>query len=205
MKFYSFCKKCVSSLVLRLFRVRIINPENEPHGKNFLVCSNHLSNMDPVLISICLDNQIRYMAKAELFKIPVLSSLIKKFGAFPVYRNGSDVAAIKKTISILKGGDCVGIFPQGKRVKGMEPDSVEIKAGTGLCAMHAQCDILPVAIFTKEYKIKMFRPVYVIIGKPIPFETFSDTTLNYAGFDKLSKEIFSKICNLINENKEKFK
>ena len=73
---------------------------------------------DVVVLAAALPRQPRYMAKKELFKIPLLSQLIRALGAFPVDRGGADVSSIKKSIAMIEGGEVVSVFPQGHRVKG---------------------------------------------------------------------------------------
>ena len=106
-KFYGAVYKVLSGLVRRLYRVEIIGAENEPERGPFIVCANHISNHDVVILAACLKHQVRYLAKAELFRIPLLSQLIKAFGAYPLKRGQGDVGALKKTIKLLEDGEVV--------------------------------------------------------------------------------------------------
>ena len=152
MKFYYVAHKALAVVIRTLFRIKVIGLENEPKEGSLLVCGNHISMWDPVMIAASMKKrQVRYMAKAELFKIPVVSFLIKTLGAFPVQRGSGDIRAIKTTIHHLQSGDCVGIFPQGSRHKGVDPRTTEVKSGTGMVAFHGKCDVLPVARVSKDY------------------------------------------------------
>ncbi|MBO5955605.1 MAG: 1-acyl-sn-glycerol-3-phosphate acyltransferase, partial [Clostridia bacterium] len=88
-----FVLALVRGIYRLLFRIEIQGLENIPKDKNFLVTPNHLSNFDPPLIAAFLPVDMGYMAKASLFKVPVVSSVIKAFGAFPVKRSGNDMGA----------------------------------------------------------------------------------------------------------------
>ena len=97
MKLYNGATKVLSVFVKALFRVKVIGAENE-HSvelKNTVVCANHMSNWDPVILACVTNNPVSFMGKAELFKIPVLGFLLKALGAFPINRGVGDIAAIK--------------------------------------------------------------------------------------------------------------
>ena len=136
------------------------------------------------------------MAKKELFKVPVLAPLIKLLGAFPIDRGGSDVGAIKSAMKIVNDGRCLGIFPQGHRYPEVDPRTTKTKNGMALIATRTQADIVPVYIWRKENKFKLFRRTYVIIGDVIPFESLGydkDASGEYA---RITDIVFDKICTL---------
>ncbi len=202
MKFYSFCKTALSSILKSLFRVRVIGNENEPENGTLLLCSNHISMWDPLLIAVSLKNrQVRYMGKAELFKIPLLGLVLRTLGAFPVDRNGGDTAAIRKCIELLRSGECVGIFPQGTRHAGVDARNTEVKGGTGMCAYRGKSDILPVSIVTKSARIKPFKKTYIIIGEVIKYEDLGINEGDKEEFLGASQLIHERICDLIDQYK----
>ena len=169
--FGSLQKSFVAGMFRKLFRVKIINPENEPKDLiSYIACINHSSNWDPIVIGACMHRPLRYMAKAELFKIPVLKWIVKLFGAYPVNRDAADVSSIKTTINILGNGEVVGMYPQGHRAKKIHPENVAPKNGVAMVAMKAKTGILPVTVITKGYKVRMFHKTIVVFGEYIPFE-----------------------------------
>ena len=100
--FYGGMHSLLARFFLWLFRVRVHFVEREPENETYLLCSNHLSAFDPILLAAALHKQQpHFMAKKELFKIPLLSSVIRAFGAYPVDRAG-DVGAIKTSIALLE-------------------------------------------------------------------------------------------------------
>lgn len=200
MKFYYVAHKFLAVLIRMIFRLKVVGTDNEPLNGSLLVCGNHISMWDPVLIAASMKKrQVRYMAKAELFKIPFVSFLIKSLGAFPVQRGSGDIRAIKITIQHLLNGDCVGIFPQGSRHREVDPRATEIKSGTGMVAFHGKCDVLPIAVVNKKRKMSLFTKTYIVIGKPIKYEELGFTDGNKEQFQRASQIIFDRICDLHDE------
>ena len=197
MKVYAVLKKILQGFFMSLFRIELIGAENVPEDKPLLVCPNHTSNWDPVLLGAACDRQIRFMAKKSLFKVPLLNVLIKTLGAFPVERSSADPTALKTAIKHLKNGDAVGVFPQGKRYMKIEPRETGVKHGIGMIAYRAKCDVLPVAIITKGYKIVPFKKVTIKIGEVIPYENLGVNEGHQAEYVSASEFVFSKILELI--------
>ena len=196
-KFYSKIKKFFAGLFKKLLRIEIVNPENEPTDKNYIVCCNHTSLWDVVAIAIGLKRQVCFMAKKEIFKVPIVNWFAKSMGAFPVDRKSGDVGAIKKTIEILKEGNCIGIFPQGTRCPYINPRQTDIKDGIGMVSKRAEVGILPVAIKTKKGKLKFFRKTEFVIGEFIPLEKLNFDGTNKEQYDKITKFAFNETCNLL--------
>ena len=194
---YRICYALFAGIVGFLLRIKVVGREAEPDGGGFLVCANHASATDPVVICYAFrKHQIRFMAKLELFKIPLLSSLIKMLGAFPIDRSGADVGAIKHSVEMLGEGKCVGIFPQGHRYAGKEPRETGTKNGAALIFSRAKCDIVPVYIWRKKNKFRLFSRTYVIIGERIPFDTLGCTEPSTAEYKRMTEIVFDKICTL---------
>lgn len=179
-----------------MFRIEIVNFENEPKDRPVLVCANHSSNWDPLILVACMDAPMHFMGKIELFKIPILSLILKSAGAFPVTRSGVDINSIKTAIAYLKGGESVCMFPQGKRYASVPLRETEVKSGVGMVVMRAEADILPVAIVTDGNKIRPFKKVKVVIGEPIEFSHFADTEKTKEGYSRISENVFEDICRL---------
>ena len=195
-KFYKVIRKLLGGIVRRLYRVRVTGLENEPKEGPFIICANHLSAHDVVILSACIKNQPRYAAKAELFKIPIVGGLVKALGAFPLDRGGGDVSAIKKSIKMLEDGAVIGLFPQGHRYPGVNPRETEIKQGVGLLTAKTKVAVLPVSIVTKNLKMRFFRKTYITVGKPIDFSEYGELSGSRSDYEKISSHIFSRICDL---------
>lgn len=186
-----------SGVVGLIFRIKVVNPENEPTEGKFLVCANHISATDPIMVCYAFKkHQIRYMAKKELFKIPILRGFFRSLGAFPIDRKGNDVGAIKIAIKEITDGNCVGIFPQGHRYPGVDPRETRTKNGAALIATKAESDVVPVYIWRKNKAGGVFRRTYVIIGEKIAFESFGYDPEESGAYSKITDVIFDKVCAL---------
>lgn len=152
-----------------LLRVRVHGRENVPTEGGAVVAINHISFLDVIAVSASFPGarMPRYLAKAELFRIPIVSSLIRALGAIPLDRGGSDVGAVRRAIEVADGGELLGLFPQGTRQKGKNPADTRIKPGVAMIAAKAKCPILPVCIRIKKQRYALLRRVDVIIGEPL--------------------------------------
>lgn len=179
-----------------LFRVRCANEDKLPKDGGYILCANHTSMLDVLILSVCNDRQIRYMAKAELFKIPLLRGLITFLGAYPVDRGGADVGSLRRTISLINNGYAIGIFPQGTRHPGADPAKTPVKHGVGMIAYHAKATVVPAYIRTKGNRVRIFRKTELIIGAPIPFDELGFTAGGTKEYKAVTEKIFTKICAL---------
>ena len=85
---YVFCRAVVRGLFAILYRFESVGVHNIPSEGGVLICSNHISVRDPISVGIHVKRQVKFMAKAELFNIPVFGWLVRQLGAFPVKRGG---------------------------------------------------------------------------------------------------------------------
>ena len=198
-KAYINIKKWLAAPVRILFRIKGHNVENEPDECDgpYVLISNHIANIDPVSICAVIDKQQpHFMAKKELFRVPLLNKLVAALGAYPVDRKKADVGAIKKTIAMLEEGKCIGIFPQGHRRKGVDPRETEVKSGVGMIVTRAKVTVLPCFIKTKKRKFTPFCRIDVYVGKPIRFEELNYDPEAKGENIRISQYLFDKVCEL---------
>lgn len=193
MTFYQWIYKTFKPAVAALYRIESDGIENIPEG-GCILASNHTGFADVLVISAASNRQVRYMAKKELFRIPLLAPLIRALGAYPVDRGGGDVGSIKKTIALVEEGELVGIFPQGHRHSGVDPRETEIKHGVGMVAYHTKACVLPVFIDNKKMHTAMFRKNHVTFGRPIPFEELAFVSGGRTEYMNASRIIFDRVC-----------
>ncbi|MBD2593190.1 1-acyl-sn-glycerol-3-phosphate acyltransferase [Nostoc spongiaeforme FACHB-130] len=146
--YHAFKWSVVSPMLHAYFRGKIYGVENVPQSDPLVVVSNHASYFDPPIVSNCVRRPVAYMAKQELFEIPVLAQAIKLYGAYPVSRGSADRNAIRAALECLENGWAVGVFLQGTRT----PDGkiTDPKKGAALLAAKAQAPILPVSLWGSE-------------------------------------------------------
>ena len=167
-----------------IWRMRVHGAQNVPRTGPLIVACNHVSYLDPPLLGTACPRRIQYMAKQELFTIPVLGAAIRAVGAYPVDRKGSAVAAIKRSVEVLKSGGAVGIFPEGTRNR---DGSGTAQSGVGLLASLSGAPVLPACVTGTAKAGKLARfDVYFgkIVGLPADrkptreeLENFSQTVL----------------------------
>ena len=168
-----------------LFKIEIDGLEKIPTDKNVIVTPNHLSNFDPPLIAAFLPiHNVAYMAKASLFKVPVVAQAIKAFDAFPV-KKGEGMAAIRTAIKLLRDGKSLVMFPEGRRVR-THGVLGKGKNGAVVIATKTGVGILPVGI---EASYKFRSCVKVTIGDYIDFSKYSGQKLSTEEIQNITDEV----------------
>ncbi len=193
MKLYGL-GKVVSKLYFNLFyKIEILGKENIPEHGGVLLCSNHHSNLDPPLIGSSSSRELSFMAKKELFDVPVFGPIIKRCNAFPIKRGGSDRQAIKLALSLLKDNRTLLMFPEGSRNK-----SGELAAGlsgAGFFSLKTDAAVIPCAIIGSY---KLFHKMRIVFGPPIDFTELKDRKAKPL---EASQLIMKHIRKVIEENK----
>ncbi len=165
MTLYSFAK-ILFRLQFRLMGWKVQGAENMPTKGPVILAINHVSLWDPLVAASSVHRQVAFMAKEELFEIPVLGSIFSKLGAFPVKRGQGDMNAIRQSLAILKGGGVLGLFPEGTRSK-----TGEIQKGMPgmvLLMEKSQASVVPVKVYgTANLLTKGWGKIAIIIGKPL--------------------------------------
>lgn len=163
--------------------------EKIPESGGVVVCANHTSFLDPILLLLAATGkrQFHIMAKAELFKIPVLGAILKGMGIIPVKRGMSDVSAIKEGLRVLKNGELLLIFPEGTRVK--EGKQAHAHPGAIVLAGRAGVPVQPVYIGTKK---RIFQKTDVIFGEPYELE-FAGRKPTHDETQQLKEELMERI------------
>lgn len=178
--------KCIIQIYYKTSHgVTVNGGEKLPVCGPYIIASNHISNHDPILLGVFLNPTIKFMAKDELFRIPVLRSIVKKLNAFPVKRTGTGIGAIRYAILLLKMGEVVGIFPEGTRNR--DGRQLPWKPGVGFIVTKANLvPIVPIAICAR--RAKLFRQFHIIVGEPIiPF---------HSDYRLLAQDVMQTIQNL---------
>ncbi len=166
--------------------------ENVPKEGPLIICSNHISMLDMFLFGPKISRRIHFMAKQELFKIPLLNIILKKLCAYPVKRGYGDLQAARTTLKLLQEGEAVGIFPEGRR-KNKSKIPLKPKSGAILFAKESGSPILPVGIFG-NYKI--FSKIRVVYGKPYYPVHREEKELSRTDMKRLAEELMEKIYSL---------
>ena len=179
-----------------MYNIKIEGKENVPKTTRLIFAGNHVSYLDPPMISLATRKTIAYMAKHELFEDmskPLLRWCVHILGAFAVNREKPELATFKTVKSIFNTTWSLGIFPQGRIIK--EPEISDIHKGFAMFAKKFKADVVPVGVCGFDgYAKKLFEKHMTIkIGKPISHELSED---------EIVKEWARQICELTGfENK----
>jgi 1-acyl-sn-glycerol-3-phosphate acyltransferase len=191
--------KLAFSLILRtLFRMEVTGREHEPRRGPFIAVSNHWSAFDPPVLGCALRHKVHFMAKEELFRVPILSSWMWSVGTFPVRRGEADRAAIRAALNVVRRGEVLGMFPEGTR----NPSGYLLPAepGAAFLALRAGVPILPVGIIgtldvlPKGAKVPRLRKIRVRIGPPVRVD---DIPAGRDQIDRVSDRIMHAIAELL--------
>lgn len=195
MNLYTFGKALVKTALTPLYRFEVVGTEKFPEEGGILLCSNHIHALDPPVVGMTSPRTVHFMAKEELFKVPVLGKLLPQVNAFPVKRGMSDREALRSALRILKNGDVVGLFPEGTR----STDGILKKglSGAGFFALRGNADVMPCAIIGPY---KPFRKVKVVYGDPVLMEPFRERK---ASAEEVTAVIMASIQQLLDENTKK--
>jgi 1-acyl-sn-glycerol-3-phosphate acyltransferase len=191
---YDFAKWFLRGTTGPLLAPKVIGVEHVPMNGGLVVAANHRSYLDPPLLGTWFPRPIHYMAKQELWKIPLLGPLISSVNAFPVNRDAADIGSIKRALRILRDGGVVGIFPEGTRNVSGE---AEVKSGAVVLASSAHCPVVPVGLVRTDLAIRRLRGAHVEvrIGAPMLFQG-SARKATKAEIEAWTDELMRKIAEL---------
>ncbi len=172
-----------------LYRCKSSGQENIPKDCGVIIAPNHMSFFDPPLTGCFMKQDLYFMAKQELFSVPVLGFLIKRTNAFPVKRGKQDLNAFRNAFSLLKNKKALLMFPEGTRSK--TGVMGKARAGVGMVSCNCQVPIVPVKI-TNTNNMKRFKRLEIKYGKPV----YPPKEYNKDDYLKLSQEVVDKIKSL---------
>ncbi len=192
MPLYHFSRYILIILCKVLFSLETVGLSNIPRKGGFILASNHVSNLDPIILGVACRRELNFMAKEGLFRNFLFGKLLYNVGAFPVKREYADVSAIKEAIRRLERGSVLLIFPAGSRSKG---NSFQAQPGIGMLSSKASCPVLPVFISGTDKAMppgaKFIKPtkIKVKFGLPLNFE-------RSASYEIIASQVMSEIIAL---------
>ena len=162
--FYEIAIRVVGFLWRFWFHLEINHMEEEPQDGGYILACNHCSAIDPMIVCQGIrHHHIHFMAKAELFQIPVLKTVIRWLNAFPVDRGSGDMTAIETAKQVIRDKEILGIFPEGTRSK--DNSLLRFKSGLALIAQQTGAPVLPMSITYLNPKKSFRSRVIVNYGK----------------------------------------
>ncbi|HIU64729.1 MAG TPA: 1-acyl-sn-glycerol-3-phosphate acyltransferase [Candidatus Avacidaminococcus intestinavium] len=176
LKFILFC------FIKVIFRVQVIGKENIPLSGPVVIASNHTSLLDPPIIGVSAPRKVYFMAKQELF-MPIIGTILKLLGAFPVKRGSADRTAIKHGIELLNNEQVLVVFPEGTRSKTGQLGKAQ--PGALMMAAKSNAVIIPTAV--QNAHNHFWPKITITFGKP----------LNFPPEKSLNKEILSEMADTL--------
>lgn len=167
---YAVIERILRPLFTFLYRIRVTGREHVPETGPCILAANHVSVMDGFFLGIAVTRQVRFMAKAELHRVPIVKQILEAAGAFPVERGADAGRAIAAGVELLERGACLGVFPEGTSL----PDQKRgYKRGAARLALATGAPLVPVALIGTEltleprtHRIRLPR-VHIVIGEAL--------------------------------------
>jgi len=162
---WKLARVIIQSWFAPMIRLRVYGRDRVPTGAA-VVASNHIAGDDPIVLGMATPRSIRYMAKIELWRIPVLRAVIPHTGAFPVDRGNVDRETIMNARRVLRTGNLLGIFVEGTRQTTDEIGAA--RTGAAMCAVLEGATIIPACLIgTDHHGRNPFHQAAVAWGTPI--------------------------------------
>ncbi|NMC57643.1 MAG: 1-acyl-sn-glycerol-3-phosphate acyltransferase [Eubacteriaceae bacterium] len=197
--FYIFLSIIAKAFEKLFFNIKIQGLNTLPLGQKAILCANHTSNIDSIILMIRCNRNIYFLAKKELFKTKFSAWFFEKLNVICVDRQGTDAAAIKKALRVLKDEKLLGIYPEGTTKKGGK-QLIEPKAGALMIALAAKAPIIPVAIYGK-YKFR--GKVIIKAGQPIYFNEYYGQKYKTEELVQITQDrVMSKIKSMLEQAKD---
>jgi 1-acyl-sn-glycerol-3-phosphate acyltransferase len=188
--FYRIARGLCKIVCLVAWRFRAVGVENVPLEGPLIVACNHISYLDPVALGVGAPRMLTYLAKKQLFAIPLLGPIIRGCGAYPLDREAGGAAGVRVALRVLKEGRAVGIFPEGTR--NLDGRAGE-KGGAAFLAALSGAPIVPAAVVgTRD--AKRFGQIRVAYGKPMTITRNRKAEAN--DLEKWTAEIMRRIREL---------
>jgi 1-acyl-sn-glycerol-3-phosphate acyltransferase len=170
---YTIVETILRPILMFVYRVRITGREHVPKTGPCVLAANHVSVMDGFFLGIAVTRQVRFMAKMELHRVPIVKQILEGAGAFPVERGADAGRAVSAAVKLLEQGALVGVFPEGTSL----PDKKRgYKRGAARLALATGAPLVPVALVgthltlePRTHRIRLPR-VRIVIGEPLRIE-----------------------------------
>ena len=171
------------------FRYQRIGREHIPKQGPVIIAANHRSFLDPFVIATMARRPMYYVAKSEIFEIPIVGRLVSALGGFPVKRGVGDQDMIETAEAILARGDILLMFPEGTRTR---PGSLgQPRRGIGRLALETGAPVVPVAVIGTEAVRKGWRI------RPHKVRIRAGRALNFPKVEHPSKELAAAVTDRI--------
>jgi 1-acyl-sn-glycerol-3-phosphate acyltransferase len=198
---YGIAKPIAVALMRSIWNLEVRGREHVPAVGPLLVVSNHVSLLDPPFVGGACPREMYYLAKEELFAVPLLGRLIRALNARPVKRDGSDGRALKAALKLLGENRAILLFPEGTR--GVEGRLGEGKLGAGMLAVLSGAPVVPAYVSGTAQALPpgraLPRParVTVTFGPPLVFKSVAGDERRKERYREATEEMMRAIAQLM--------
>jgi 1-acyl-sn-glycerol-3-phosphate acyltransferase len=196
---YAILKPLAVVAMRLLFRLRSRGTEHVPTTGPLLLVANHVSFLDPPIVGGAAPRRLTFLAKAELFRVPLFGGLIRRLGAHPLRREGGDAGALRTALRVLKGGGALLVFPEGTR--GEEGVLGTAKPGAGMLAVLGGAPVIPVYVsgsgraWPRGRRFPRRADVTVTFGPPLAV-TVGGQASRKDDYEAVSRQMMAAIAGL---------
>lgn len=192
------------------FRWRVYNPERVPLTGPVILAPNHASYMDPPLVGAGVRRQISFLARDNIFHVPILAAILRSWEVVPVDRDGGTGRGLKMILSRLEKGGAIILFPEGTRSRNGELNPA--RSGIGLAVIKSTAPVVPSRVFGTHQALGPHmvlprpRRVSVKYGRPLFFEALRAEAATCSKqrvkeiYQQVADEIMAQIARLEPQN-----
>jgi len=201
-RLYTVVRGLAAVLMRLVFRLEVHGLEHVPRTGGVLLAANHASLLDPPAIGCVAPRALTFLAKAELFAVPLLGALIRRLNARPLRREGPDAGALRTALRALADGAALLVFPEGTR--GDERTLRPAKPGIGMLAVTGRVPVVPVYIsgtgraWPRGRRLPRPAKVVVAFGPPLgfPLPSGAAPSEKKALYARASREMMAAIARV---------
>lgn len=205
---YDVLRVLARSIAPALMSFRAIGRDNYPKTGGALICSNHQSHFDPIIVGLTCDRRMNYVARKSLFRFAPFRFIIEFLDAIPIEREGIGIGGLKETLRRLKRGEIVLIFPEGTRSK--DGKMGRLRPGFTTLARRGKVPIVPVGFngaydaWPRSRPLPGWSRICVCVGEPIMPEDFADMDDDelLAEVEKRVRACFTRAKRITDDSRE---
>lgn len=201
---YRVVRPIVVAICRVLWRVRLVGKENLPHDGGFILAPSHRSMMDIPFAAVVTTRRIRFMGKKSVFAVPVVGTIFRWLGGFPVARDGTDRKAVRDSVEMLRAGEVLCVYPEGTRQRG--PKIQPLQPGAAYLALRGGVPVIPVGMAgteeimrTSKDPFPRFGRVDLVVGAPIVPEELAGSLVPRDRVDALSARLADEMQHVLDD------
>lgn len=211
---YRVVKGIAKPLMGTWVKMDVSGEEHLPAEGAFIITPNHISNFDPVCIATFMMQRgypVRFLAKAELFRTPIVGQILRAMGMVPVERNSDDPAAVLEYArQALRDGECVGIYPEGTLTRDPQMWPMKPKTGAARLALDTGVPVIPIAQwgahevmprYAASIDLRPQRPITIRVCPPVDLSDLmtDEGSANYEAVQEATRRIHAAIVKGVEE------